>query len=46
MGAAGVLGLLLERRVRPAARTAHALLGASGLLLALAAAVAGMAILP
>jgi hypothetical protein len=50
MAAAGVLGFVLERRIRPAAlpaaRRAHALLGAGGLLLALAAAIAGMAILP
>ena len=46
IGAAGSLGLLLERGRAMSARSAHALLGASGLLLALAAAVAGIAILP
>ena len=43
--AAAALGLRLERG-RPANRDVHAALGATGLLLALAAAVAGFAILP
>ena len=42
---AGALGLRLERG-RPVNRDAHAALGAAGLLLGLAAAVAGFAILP
>ena len=44
--AAGGLGLVLERRVAPRARRIHALCGAGALLCALAAAVAGFAILP
>jgi len=43
---AGALGLQLERRAPVALRGLHALLGAMGLLLGLAAAVAGFAILP
>ena len=44
---AATLGLLLERRGGPRwIRTAHLTLGAGGLLLALAAAVAAFAILP
>ena len=46
MGAAGVIGLAMQRGRALGARGAHALLGAGGLLLGLAAAVAGMAILP
>lgn len=46
IAAAGVIGLLLERGHAMRARSAHALLGGAGVLLALAAAVAGMAILP
>jgi hypothetical protein len=46
IGAAGCVGLALERGRALGARSAHALLGAGGLLLGLAAAVAGMAILP
>ena len=44
--AAGGLGLLLERGASLGVRTVHALCGGLGVLLALAAAVAGMAILP
>jgi hypothetical protein len=45
--AGGLLGLRLERRGgSPRMRNLHALLGAGGLLLGLAAAVAGFAILP
>ncbi len=43
---AGAIGLGLQRGRALGARSAHALLGAGGLLLGLAAAVAGMAILP
>ncbi|MFQ5512851.1 MAG: DUF4079 family protein [Myxococcota bacterium] len=43
---AGLLGLRLERRPHAGSREIHALLGALGLLLALAAGVAGFAILP
>ncbi len=46
MGAAAAIGLAMERGRARRARTAHALLGAGGLLLGLAAAIAGMAILP
>ena len=44
--AGGALGLVLERRGRPPTRTWHALTASAGLLLGLAAAVAGFAILP
>lgn len=44
--AAGAFGLLLERGASLRVRTIHALCGGLGVLLALAAAVAGMAILP
>ena len=44
--AAGILGLRLERHPAPSPRTAHALAGSLGLLLALAAAIAGFSILP
>lgn len=44
--AAGGLGLWLERGAPLRARTVHALCGVLGVLLALGAAVAGMAILP
>lgn len=44
--AAGGIGLWLERGAPLRARTVHALCGAVGVLLALGAAVAGMAILP
>ena len=44
--AAGGFGLWLERGAPLRARTVHALCGAMGVLLALGAAVAGMAILP
>ena len=44
---AASLGLLLERRAGPRwIRSAHLILGAGGLLLALTAAIAGFAILP
>lgn len=43
---AGGLGLLLERGGSLRTRTLHALCGALGVLLALGAAVAGMALLP
>lgn len=46
LASAGAIGLALQRGRALGARTAHALLGAGGLLLGLAAAVAGMAILP
>jgi hypothetical protein len=46
MSCAGVLGLVLERGGGGRTRAMHALCGALGVLLALAAAVAGMAILP
>ena len=46
IGAAGVIGLAMQRGRALGARGAHALLGAGGLPLGLAAAVAGMAILP
>ncbi len=46
ISAAGGLGLLLERGASLQVRTAHALFGGIGVLLALAAAIAGMAILP
>ncbi len=42
----GALGLWLERRGRGSIRTWHALTASAGLLLGLAAAVAGFAILP
>jgi len=43
---AAVLGRQLERRPLPDRRTVHALFGTLGLLIALGAAAAGMAILP
>ena len=46
ISAAGGLGLLLERGASLQVRTVHALCGGIGVLLALDAAVAGMAILP
>ena len=46
MGAAGAIGLAMERGRALRARSAHALLGAGGVLLALAAAIAGLALLP
>lgn len=46
LACAGGLGLALERGAGGRARAVHALCGALGVLLALAAAVAGMAILP
>jgi hypothetical protein len=46
MGAAGVLGLRLERNLHSTVRPVHALCGAFGLLMGLAAAIAGFAILP
>ena len=42
----GALGLWLERRGRGRIRTWHALTASAGLLLGLAAAIAGLAILP
>lgn len=44
--AGGYLGLRLERDLRSPLRSAHAITASLGLLLALAAAVAGFAILP
>jgi hypothetical protein len=44
--AGGALGLALERRGRGPLRNWHALTASAGLLLGLAAAVAGFAILP
>jgi hypothetical protein len=44
--AGGALGLALERRGRRPTRTWHALTASAGLLLGMAAAVAGFAILP
>ncbi len=44
--AAGILGLRLERRPAVTPRTAHVAAGSLGLLLALAAAIAGFSILP
>ena len=46
MGAAAAIGLAMERGRALRARSAHALLGAGGVLFALAAAIAGLAILP
>ncbi len=45
-GAGGALGLALERRGKGALRSWHALTASAGLLLGLAAALAGFAILP
>jgi hypothetical protein len=46
LAAGGILGLRLERGAGPGTRSLHAWLGALGLLLGLAAAGAGSAILP
>lgn len=46
LAAGGALGLRLERGASPATRRWHAWLGALGLVLGLAAGVAGLAILP